>query len=258
MNSSPEILVSVIMPAYKATGTLDQAVTSVINQSWPNWELLIVEDGSEDGTLEKAMSWAEVDRRIKVFSNGTNMGVSAARNRALDHARGDYVAFLDSDDFLMPEKIRIQIEYMQNTGAKFTYTSYQRMREGGMANVVIPPIDVDYGRMLKGSVIAIMTGMIARPLIEGVRFHDIGHEDYLFWLNILQKTDKAVRVPTPEPLAVYRIHALSRSSDLVRNVGWQWKIYREELCLPICKSLPLMGNYAYHAISKRIFRFCRQ
>lgn len=247
-------LISIVMPAYRAEQTLDVAIQSVRAQTWANWELLVVVDGSGDATLEKARAWEHMDPRVRVFHHEKNLGVAASRNHALEEARGGYVTFLDSDDWLMPEKLSIQAGFMRKHSAPLSYTAYQRWGNQGLINTVVPPATVTYDRMLKGSVIAIMTGMLHRDLAKQVRFREIGHEDFLFWLQALRQIPCGYRIPTAEPMAVYRIQESSRSANLARNAGWQWNIYRRELSLPLVRSCGLMGGYVRQALAKRLRR----
>lgn len=248
---SPDPLVSIIMPAYNAERTLDESVESVRAQTWTNWELLLVVDAATDGTLDKASRWAEIDQRILLLVNSTNIGVAASRNKGLDLAKGQYVTFLDSDDLWHPERLRIQVCYMQEQGISLSYSAYQRFNENGHLNVVLPPASITFSEMLKGSVIAIMTGMLHSNLASNLRFQDIGHEDYLFWLQALRCVPQANRVPIRDPMAFYRVQLYSRSANIWRNLGWQWAIYRTHLSLPWYQSVVLMAHYGLRALHKR-------
>lgn len=244
-------LVSIVMPAYDAVSTLDDSIESVRAQICPDWELLLVVDAATDGTLSKAQSWAARDNRIIVIENPENLGAAASRNRALDVAKGEYITFLDSDDLWPADKLSEQVAYMQATGAQLTYTAYQRFSGDHYMNVVVPPPAITFDEMLKGSVIAIMTGMMHRDVVKDVRFQDIGHEDYLFWLDALRRVPGGYRLPTSAPMAFYRLQPHSRSANIRRNFGWQWAIYRRSLGLPLWRSIWFMGHYACRALAKR-------
>ncbi|WP_322998791.1 glycosyltransferase family 2 protein [Castellaniella sp.] len=245
-------VVSIVMPAYKAAQTLDQSVRSIVTQSCEDWELLLVVDGSPDNTLDLAHAWARQDSRIRIFHHPNNLGVAAARNHALDKAEGQYITFLDADDWWMTDKLSIQLDFMKTSKALLSYTAYQRWGAHGLINTVVPPAAVTYDRMLRGSVIAIMTGMLHRDVVNDVRFREIGHEDFLFWLQALRRVSCGHRIPVAEPMAVYRIQEASRSANLMRNAGWQWHIYRHELSLSWPRSCGLMGGYVRQALAKRL------
>ncbi|WP_146030655.1 glycosyltransferase family 2 protein [Castellaniella caeni] len=239
------------MPAYNAARTLDESIVSVRAQTWQDWQLIIVVDAATDDTLSKAQAWAAQDGRITVIANETNLGAAASRNRALDAAQGEYITFLDSDDLWPVDKLSAQVTYMQQTGAKLTYTSYQRFRGDDFLNIVVPPLTITFSQMLKGSVIAIMTGMLHRDVLQGLRFRDIGHEDYLFWLDALRRVPMGYRLPSDRPMAFYRLQESSRSANIRRNLGWQWAIYRRQLGLSWWCSVWLMGHYGWRAWAKR-------
>lgn len=250
MHESP--LVSIVMPAYNAASTIEQSIQSVLNQTWQQWELLIVADAPTDNTVAIAQKWSAQDTRITVLPNASNMGVAASRNRALQHAQGAYIAFLDSDDLWLPNKLETQIAFMQQEDVGLSYSTYLRFNEKGPINVVIPPAQVDYDTLLKSNVIPNLTSMVRSDLLADLSFKRIGHEDFLFWLSVLKRTRHAYRVPHEGPLAHYRVHEQSLSSNKSRNLKWQWHIYRHELGLPPWRSAYFMGNYAIRALLKRI------
>lgn len=247
-------LVSIIMPAYNSQNTLDEAVESILNQTIHDWELFIIVDAATDRTEQMARAWAKKDKRIKVFVNEYNQGVAKSRNIGLEHARGDYLAFLDSDDRWLPEKLKLQIEFMKKTGARISYGTYRRFNEHQLLNIVIPPAQVNYRRLLRGNVIGNLTGMVERSLVKDLRFLSQGHEDYIFWLQAIQRANFAFLVPSDAPIAEYRVQKKSISSDKIKNLVWQWKIYKKHIGLSSFYSLFLMVNYAFFAIKKRILK----
>lgn len=244
-------LVSIVMPAYNAARTLAASLESAVAQTWPHWELLLVVDAATDDTLTIAERFAARDARIKVLACQTNQGVSKSRNLALEQAKGDYLAFLDSDDLWLPTKLAQQVAFMEATGTELCYTAYIRFNEQGPLNLVVPPEQVSYEQLLQSNVIANLTGIVKRQVVQDLRFKSIGHEDYLFWLMALKRIDCGRRLPTASPMARYRVQPESRSSKKVRNLHWQWHIYRNELGLPVLKSSWLMMHYVINALRKR-------
>ena len=105
-------LVSIVMPSYNSAHFIEEAIQSVLSQSYITWELLIVDDCSIDNSVEIIKQWTQKDKRIHLFSLEKNVGAAAARNIALENAQGRYIAFLDSDDVWEPEKLQKQVEYM--------------------------------------------------------------------------------------------------------------------------------------------------
>uniref|UniRef100_UPI00372D1CF0 glycosyltransferase family 2 protein n=1 Tax=Alcaligenes faecalis TaxID=511 RepID=UPI00372D1CF0 len=246
-------LVSIVMPAYNAAPTLAESLESAIAQTWPHWELWVIVDAATDDTLAIANRFAERDARIKVLACQSNQGASKARNLALERVKGDYLAFLDSDDLWVPTKLAEQLAFMEATGTELCYTAYLRFNERGPLNLVVPPAQVSYERLLRGNVIANLTGIVKRQVVQDLRFKSIGHEDYLFWLSALRRVSVGRRLPTTSPMARYRVQAESLSSKKVRNLHWQWHIYRNELGVSTLKSAWLMMHYVTRAVRKRLW-----
>ncbi len=245
-------LVSIIMPAYNSENTLNEAVESVIKQTYHNWELLIVVDAATDLTENIAKSWAKKDARVKVFVSSRNQGVAKSRNIGLEKAKGKYLAFLDSDDRWLPEKLKQQTKFMEETNAFVSYGAYRRFSEHHLLNVVNPPAQVSYRRLLMGNVIGNLTGMVSRELVKDLKFLSQGHEDYIFWLQAVRRAQFAYLVPSDGPIAEYRVQKKSLSAKKTRNLSWQWRIYRSNLGLSFLHSCFFMICYIFSALRKRI------
>jgi teichuronic acid biosynthesis glycosyltransferase TuaG len=242
--------VSVIMPIYNARLWLSQAIESVLCQSHRALELIAIDDGSTDGSGQVVDQFLETDPRVVVIHQ-QNAGVAAARNAGLQAATGDYVAFLDADDWWHPEKLEHQLRSMQETGAMVSYTCYERIGPGGaVLSRIEPPRRVDWRGMLVSNRIGNLTGMYDRRLGDG-RFQKIGHEDYVFWLEKVRSAGWANRAGTNEPLAFYRVSDTSLSSNKLRAAAWQWSIYRGHLGFSWGRSFFLMVCYSWHALAKR-------
>ncbi|MGB8634862.1 MAG: glycosyltransferase [Rhodanobacteraceae bacterium] len=243
-------LVSVIMPVYNAGRWLRQAIDSVRAQTHEHWELLAVDDGSCDESPEILADFAQRDRRIRVLTQA-NAGVAAARNRAMAEARGDYVALLDADDWWQPLKLERQLACLRRSGSSICYAPYQRVDEQGrVLGTVVPPARVTHRDMLDSNYIGNLTGMYARRIGDAV-FRDIGHEDYVFWLEQVRRAGSATRVPGTEPLAAYRVREHSLSGNKLRAARWQWTIYRTVEHLGVLSAARHMLRYAWHALAKR-------
>lgn len=246
-------LVSVVMPLYNAEGFVRRSMESVLEQSHAALELLVVDDGSTDASLSVASEVAAGDPRVRILRNERNLGVAGARNRALDAARGRYVAFLDSDDWWLPGKLEAQIDAMDRTGAPIAYGTYQRMDEHDRSlGLVVPPATLRHADMLRSNRIGHSTGIYDRlALGSEARFRRIGHEDYAFWLDLLRGQVHAVGVGGHEPVACYLVRDGSISSNKARAVKWQWHIYRRHEGLGLLSSGWYMAHYAALALMKR-------
>lgn len=243
-------LVSIIMPVYNAQRWLQQAIDSVVAQSCRNWELVAVDDGSTDTSPDLLADYARREPRIRVLRQN-NTGVAAARNKAIEAARGDFVAFLDADDWWLPDKLERQLDCLRRSGASICYAPYFRVDEQGQVlGTVLPPARVTHADMLDSNFIGNLTGVYARTLGD-TRFRDIGHEDYVFWLEQVQRAGFAVRVPGAEVLAAYRVRERSLSGNKVRAARWQWTIYRTVEHMSMARAARHMLRYAWHALAKR-------
>lgn len=158
-------LVSVIMPSYNAEKYIKEAIESVIAQTYKNWELFVIDDGSTDRTAEIARSYAEKDSRIILHRNSHNMGTAKTRNTGIKLANGEWIATLDSDDMWHPEKLEIQLKKATKTGSLFLYTSYSLFCEGFRQEYTVPE-KIDYSSLLTENVIGCSTVMMNRSILE--------------------------------------------------------------------------------------------
>jgi len=244
-------LVSVVMPAWNAAATLERAVRSVLGQTYRRLELILVDDGSTDGTWPLASALAEGDRRIHAVRMDANRGVAAARNRGIALARGECIAFLDSDDWWHPPKLERQVHHMRTSGAAIVYAPYDRVdRTGRVLATVRPPPVARHADMLRGNRIGNLTGIYDRRIGDG-RFLPVGHEDYAFWLELVRRAGWAACVPGGDPLACYQVHDGSLSADKWRAARWQWRIYRDIAGLGPLRSGWCFLHYAFNAAAKR-------
>lgn len=246
-------VVSVVMPAYNAHQHIGEAIESVLTQTFDDWELIVVDDCSNDATSNIVSGY--LDRRIHYVRNECNLGAAGSRNRALDLARGQYVAFLDSDDVWLPEKLAVQIAFMESTGTTVSYGDYMRIGEDGTAlGIVRAPAILRYRTMLKSNFIGNLTGIYRVDSIPGLRFEAGGHEDYVFWLRAIRKAIVARSASPGVPLAYYRVVVGSLSSNKFRAMRWQWAIYRRTLRLPVLISCFYFVCYLANALAKRRYR----
>lgn len=239
------------MPAYNAEHTLSEAVGSVLAQTWPNWELLLVVDkNSSDQTQAIANSYAARDPRVKPISGLSQGGCVFNRNQAIQRACGDFLAFLDSDDLWLPEKLERQVEFMELTGCDLSYTGYAQMNWSGrrLPHVIQPPARLTYEDLLNDNLLGCLTAMIRRSRFPEIHFEEHLHEDFILWLRLLRQTDAQ---GLPDTLAVYRQAAHSRSGNKVKAALARWRILRHYEKLPLIKALTCFSRYALGALRKR-------
>ena len=220
-------LISVIMAAYNAEKTIEQAVTSVLNQTYPNFELLVVNDCSKDRTVELVKEIAVRDRRVRIISNAKNCGVSYTRKHGLEEAKGSWIAILDSDDAWAPEKLEKQIALQKRMNADLLFTGSAFMDLDGQPIdwYLHAPAEVTYRQLLKQNVLSNSSALVRKELYA--KHYAIGdgmHEDFAIWLSILKEGKKAYRVD--EPLFIYRIAKSSKSGNKVKAAKMNWNTYR--------------------------------
>ena len=245
-----EKLVSIVMPTYCCGEYLRESVASVRAQSWENWELLMVDDCSPDDTYALAQELASADGRIRLFKTPVNSGPYAARNIALENARGKYVAFLDSDDLWKRDKLAKQIAFMERTGAKFSCTAYDRISQDGKTILgrVTPFAKADYNKVLYlANPVGNSTAMYDREALGEFRVPPIRkRNDFALWLSILKKTDYVWGLD--ECLACYRVRENSVSSRKGKLLRYQWELYRRIEGLDLARTALAFAGLAYNKL----------
>lgn len=220
-------LVTIVTPSYKSEKYLARTIESVLAQKYLSWELVIVDDCSPDNANELVEKYIKNDRRIKLLRLDKNSGAAVARNAAIEAANGRYIAFLDSDDQWLPDKLARQIGFMQSKDIAFSYTAYEKLNEeGAVIGAVRIPAKVSYAEMLKVSSIGCLTAMydthklgkIYMPLIR--KRQDLG-----LWLRILRKVSYAYGLN--EVLAQYQVRKDSISANKLDAAKYTWRLYRE-------------------------------
>lgn len=241
-------LVSIIMPAYNSAGFIGQSIESVLHQKYPHWELLVVDDQSTDGTGAIVESYD--DCRIRYIYQTKNSGVASARNAGINAANGRYIAFLDSDDLWLPDKLVRQLFYMRENNYHFTYTEYRCFVDipTNVGHLIRTRDFVDYRTLLKGNDIGCLTVMLDRLYYEHIEMPAIHHEDYITWLNLLKKGGRAHALH--EDLARYRKRPTSLTSNKWKSLQWTWAVYRKSQSLSLLQSIYYFAIYAFRGLKK--------
>ena len=226
-----------------------ESIKSVKNQTFADWELLVVDDCSSEPLADIIDSFH--DARIHYVRLLENSGVAKARNVGVSLSKGRYIAFLDSDDLWLPEKLAKQLAFMQEHQYAFTYTWYSQFKDKPeqLVRLVRTKEYVDYKKLLKGNDIGCLTVMIDRKQIPCIEMPTERHEDYITWLNILREyRQKAVSLP--ENLARYRLSGKSLSGDKKKSLVWTWKVYRESQKLSLLQTAYYFIFYLVNGIKK--------
>lgn len=219
--------ISVVIPCYNCQQYIGATLTSVLEQTLSPTEILVIDDGSTDGTMSVVEAFRQQDSRIQVYTNERNRGVSFSRNRGVELARGEWIAFLDSDDQWAPDKLEKQMTFLRENNSVFGFTGSAFVDESGGAysGVLEVPETVDRDTLLRQNVISCSSVMIQRELMlrYPMKSDDI-HEDFDAWLRILGEVPVAHGLN--EPLLIYRMSRNSKSGNKLKSFHMNYKTYR--------------------------------
>lgn len=253
MRQLDENLVSIITPAFNSAKFIHDTINSVLSQTYPNWEMLIVVDaGTTDNTIEIVNSFIAKDSRIRLIHIPDKRGISLSRNTALSEAKGKYVAFLDSDDMWLPNKLEKHLSFMQKNGAAFSSTGYRRISEDGkmLGDFIGVNSEVTYEETLINNTISCPTIIVDQSKTGQIVMREGRHEDYVMVLDLLRRGFTCYGLN--EDLSRYRFVHNSRSRKIYTSALARWEIYRNEEKLSILKSLKTMVGYVFFAVKKRL------
>ncbi|QRG66239.1 glycosyltransferase family 2 protein [Brevibacillus choshinensis] len=245
-------LVSVITPTYNATRFIRETIDSVKRQTYPYWELILVDDCSSDETVSLIQEELH-DPRIRLIVLPKNSGAAVARNTGISAAGGKYLAFLDSDDLWLSEKLEKQVTYMQHHDVAFTFTRYRMIRENGTLTpfVVTIPQEIDYNGLLKNTIIGCLTVMLDRDKLGLVQMPNIRtRQDTALWLQILRAGHVAYGIQ--EELSQYRQVEGSISSNKWKAARNTWRLYRDIEKLSLVRASWCFLHYGWNAWRKRV------
>lgn len=249
-------LISIIVPTYNSFKFLPETIDGVLNQTYQNFEILVIDDKSTDGT-EKLFDEHSVyfnNQKIKYLRLEKNFGGPAGpRNKGIDIAKGEYICFLDSDDIWMPEKLELQLRRMQSENLDFTstrrrifnYTPDKSIKPKG------PDIEISYSSLLKKNLIFTSSVMVKASLIKPLKFDTqkdrIAVEDYEMWLSIL-KLNKPKALILGDYLIYYRVHANGISKAKIKMAKKVWKLLgSENIGIGPIKRAYCFATYAWHS-----------
>lgn len=249
-------LVSIIVPVYNVEKYIVETMDCVRKQTYPHWELLLVEDGSRDKSVAVIEEYIKQtgDERIKLIRQPENMGAARARNRGLEEAIGRYIAYLDADDLWVPEKLQKEIAFMQNKDAAFAFTGYEFADENGvgLGKIVRVPEILNYKEALKNTTIFTTTVMFDTTKIEKtlLEMPIIKSEDTALWWKVLR--NGYVAYGLDENLVKYRRAGKSLSSNKLEAVRRIWNLYRKAEGMSVINSAYHFCFWAVRAVKRRV------
>lgn len=246
-------LVSIIMPCYNTERFIAKSIESVINQTYENWELIITDGPSTDNTVSIIQKFCEHDSRIRLIIPNHHTGIAEARYTSIQNSNGEFLAFLDSDDIWVSDKLEKQVPFMQRNNYAFTYGNYKILNSDGIltGQVIQNGGIVDYETYLRNTILGCGSVMLDKKKIGQVILPDDDvNDDMALWCSIMRNGLKAY--PLDEVLYLYRIRNDGASSHRFKMVRSVWKVYRKQEKLSLSKSIVCFLGYAFNAVKKRM------
>ena len=244
-------LISIITPTYNCGKFIGETIESVINQTYENWEMIIVDDCSKDNTKDFVNKYAQNDDRIKYHILETNSGAAIARTRAMELARGDYMAFLDSDDLWVEDKLEKQLKFMKENNFNFVCTEYEQIDEQSnpLGKIIKVRDKANYNRVLLDCPVGNSTVMYNVKAMGKFKVPNIRkRNDDALWLQMLKKEEYIHGMK--ETLMKYRIRENSISSNKLDLVKYHWYLYREIENLSVIRSVFHIGYWGIIKVFK--------
>lgn len=246
-------LVSIIIPVYNAEQYIGQTIESVLNQTYENWELLLVDDGSKDSSCAIIEEYAKKDKRIRLICK-ENEGAAKARNTGVLEASGKYVAYLDADDLWLSCKLEKEITFALEKDVAFVFTGYEFADENGVGTgkIVKVPEKLSYTQALKNTTIFTSTVLFDLKKLskEDIMMPVVKSEDTALWWKVLKKGYTAYGLD--ENLVLYRRVANSLSSNKLEAIRRIWFLYRKQEGLSFIKSAYYFVFWAVRAVLRRV------
>lgn len=247
-----QFFVSVVVPSFNQPDRLRRAVKSIRAQSFPRWEAIVVDDGSERKhqlAIRDFLSELN-DDRIRAFFSSKNRGPARARNLGIRLSRGRYIAFLDNDDAWEPEKLSLQIRHIQSAGAYLSCTAYRNCTEDLVELSLIEPTpELSYPALLEHNIVGCSTVMLDTEQGGKTYFPDIAlRQDFAHWLAILREGRKGRGLA--EPLTTRYVHEASLSRNKFRAARYTWHVYRQLEALGLWRSTWVFLHYALKGLAR--------
>lgn len=220
-------LVSIITPTFNSEKFISETIHSVQNQTYQNWELILVDDGSTDNTVEIIKEIQQKEHRIQLVICPENKGAGIARNLGLEKAKGRYITFLDADDLWKETKLEKQIQFLKERNLAFTWSFYELIDEEGnlLNSLITAPNPLKYSQLKFCNYVGNLTGIYDSHVYGKIPISELKkRQDWILWLHILEKIETAY--PVPESLAYYRIRKESLSASKLKLLKYNFLVYR--------------------------------
>lgn len=244
-------LVSIITPLYNAEDFIGRTIESVRSQTYPHWEMIIVDDCSSDSSKKVVRKYMEEDERIKLVELEQNVGTGMAKNKALEHVNGKFIAFVDSDDWWLPEKLEKQVRFMKENQYPISYTAYRMVNADGSKETKTVNIvkSLSLEQYLRNTLIGFSTSMINIDITGQIGFMDLrSREDTQLWITLLKQGFKAYGLD--EMLVKYRVHKRSITANRVKAARQTWRLYYRIEKLGLFRSMYYFHGYLWNTVKK--------
>ena len=241
--------ITAIIPIHNSSKHIKQCIESVLNQTYKNIELILIDDASTDNSVELVKNIK--DNRIKLIELKENSGAAVARNKGIEEATGDYICFLDSDDYWLPNKLERQIKFIEENNYTFIYAGYDYFKNGKRKKAKVPK-SMNYNQLLKNHAIFTSTVMLNMTHLkkEDIYMPNLRRgQDYGAWWKKIKKGITAYGIT--ETLAIYRVGEKSLSSNKFKALDRTWMLFKREN-LSFIKRLICFTCYGFNAIKRRL------
>ena len=256
MENNSDERISIITPVYNCENLIEKTIKCVLNQTYQNWELLLVDDCSLDQSASIIKKYEKNDERIKYFKLPQNSGAAVARNRALKESSGRFIAYLDADDLWRNTKLEKQVKFMLENNYAFTCTDYEKITEDdtSLNKIIKIPKKVNYDLFLRNTIIQTV-GVMVDTKLTGKRLLEMPlirrRQDAATWCQLLKNGFECYECP--ENLSYYRVVKNSLSSNKLKAIKMNWHWYRKIEKLPLWKACYCFIGYAFNGVRKRIY-----
>lgn len=245
-------LVSIIIPYFKKKDYILEAINSILNQTYQNFEVIIVYDDTDKSELSLIYNIQKLDRRIKVLVNEKNLGAGLSRNNGIKNSNGKYIAFLDADDLWKKEKLEKQISLMEQNNFLITHTSYEILGNKKKFSKIMIARNLNFNKLLKSCDIGLSTVIIKKDLFDqSIKFSNIKtKEDYILWLLLTKKG--YIFNSLNETLSFWRNSKNSLSSPLLRRLIDGFYVYYKYMGFSLIKSILLLIQLSFNYLWKNL------
>ena len=232
---------------FNSEAFVSETIKSIINQTYSNWELLLIDDGSSDKTIHIANEFISKYPNIKLIKNPTNQGAAVSRNMGIEAAKGDFIAFLDADDLWKPKKLEKQLAFMNAENCEVCFSSYDLIDENGNSlNKKVKALsELSYTKLLKSNYVGNLTGIYNAKSLGKITSPNLRkRQDWLLWLAAIKTSGKPAK-SIQESLAYYRVRDNSMSSNKWNLVKYNYWVYKKGLSFSTLKSIYSMGVFLF-------------